>query len=163
MAVTIEGDAMTYQQKPNAVTTGPITGSHKVYSSPLGHPEISVPFKEIVLDPSAREAPLRLYDTSGPYTEANAAIDLAAGLPAIRAPWLGTRGFAPATPRNLKPEDNGYVPADRLVPACPAGQTLLEGRPGQHVTQYEFARAGIITEEMVYVAHPREPRSLLLR
>jgi phosphomethylpyrimidine synthase len=144
---------MTYQQKPSAVTTGPITGSHKVYSSPFGHPAISVPFREIVLDPSAKEAPLRLYDTSGPYTETNAAIDLAAGLPAIRAPWLAKRGFAPATARSLRPEDNGYVPADRLVPACPAPQTLLEGRDGQLVTQYEFARAGIITEEMIYVAH----------
>jgi phosphomethylpyrimidine synthase len=153
MAATIEGEAMTYQQKPSAVTTGPITGSRKVYSSPEGRPDISVPFKEIVLEPSAKEAPLRLYDTSGPYTEVNATIDLAAGLPAIRAPWLAKRGFAPATPRNLKPEDNGYVPADRLVPACPAPQTLLEGRPGQHITQYEFARAGIITEEMIYVAH----------
>ncbi len=144
---------MTYQQKPSAVTTGPITGSVKVYSSPEGRPDISVPFKEIALDPSAKEAPLRLYDTSGPYTEANATIDLAAGLPAIRAPWLARRGFAPAAPRAVRPEDNGYVPAERLVPECPAPQTLLEGRPGQHVTQYEFARAGVITEEMIYVAH----------
>ncbi len=144
---------MTYQQKPSAVTTGPINGSHKVYSSPADRPDISVPFREIVLDPSAREQPLRLYDTSGPYTEVNAAVDLAAGLPAIRAPWLAARGFAAASPRDVKPEDNGYVPVDRLVPACPATQTLLEGRPGQPVTQYEFARAGIVTEEMIYVAH----------
>ena len=144
---------MTYQQKPTAVTTGPITGSRKIYSSPDSHPHISVPFKEIVLDPSAQEKPLRLYDTSGPYTETNAAIDLAAGLPAIRAPWLAARNHAPATPRSLRPEDNGYVPIDRLVPACPAPQNILEGHPGQLVTQYEFARAGIITEEMIYVAH----------
>ena len=144
---------MTYQQKPSAVTTGPITGSRKVYSSPEGRPDVSVPFKEIVLDPSANERPLRLYDTSGPYTELNAPIDLAAGLPALRAPWLKSRAFAPAAPSVVKPEDNGYVPADRLVPACPAPQTLLEGRDGQLVTQYEFARAGIITEEMIYVAH----------
>ncbi len=144
---------MTYQQKPSAVTTGPITGSRKIYTSPLGHPDISVPFREIVLDPSANEPPLRLYDTSGPYTEVNAAIDLAAGLPAIRAPWLAKRDHAPAAPRDVTAADNGYVPVDRLVPACPAPQTLLEGRPGQLVTQYEFARAGIITEEMIYVAH----------
>ena len=144
---------MTYQQKPSAVTTGPIIGSRKVYTSPASHPGIAVPFREIALHPSANEVPLRLYDTSGPYTETNAVIDLAAGLPAIRAPWLARRGFAPATPRDVKPEDNGFVPVDRLVPACPAPQTLLEGRDGQPVTQYEFARAGIITEEMIYVAH----------
>ena len=144
---------MTYQQKPSSVTTGPIQGSSKIYSSPTGRPDISVPFRQIVLDPSAREEPLSLYDTSGPYTETNVAIDLAAGLPQVRAPWLAARGFAAATPRDVKPEDNGYVPADRLVPACPAPRSLLVGKPGQLVTQYEFARAGIITEEMIYVAH----------
>ena len=144
---------MTYQQKPSSVTTGPIMGSRKVYSSPEGRPDISVPFREIVLHPSANEAPLRLYDTSGPYTESDIAVDLAAGLPAIRAPWLAKRGFVPATARDVKPEDNGFVPADRLVPECPAAQTLLVGRAGQPVTQYEFAKAGVITEEMIYVAH----------
>ncbi len=144
---------MTYQQKPSAVTTGPITGSRKIYSSPVDRPDILVPLREIVLDPSAKEAPVRLYDCSGPYTEGNAAIDLAAGLPRVRAPWLAKRGFAPASARAVKPEDNGFVPVDRLVPACPATQTLLEGRDGQMVTQYEFARAGVITEEMIYVAH----------
>ncbi len=144
---------MTYQQKPSAVTTGPITGSRKIYSSPADRPDILVPLREIVLDPSAKEAPVRLYDCSGPYTESNAAIDLAAGLPQVRAPWLAKRGFAPASARAVKPEDNGFVPVDRLVPACPAPQTLLAGRDGQMVTQYEFARAGVITEEMIYVAH----------
>ncbi len=144
---------MTYQQKPSAVTTGPITGSRKTYSSPADRPDILVPFREIVLDPSAKEEPIRLYDCSGPYTESNASIDLAAGLPPVRAPWLAKRGFAPAAARAVKPEDNGFVPVDRLVPACPAPQTLLEGRDGQPVTQYEFARAGVITEEMIYVAH----------
>ena len=144
---------MTYQQKPSSVTTGPIQGSSKIYSSPAGHPDISVPFRQIILDPSAKEEPLSLYDTSGPYTETNVTIDLAAGLPQIRSPWLAKRGFAAATARDVKPEDNGFVPADRLVPACPAPRSLLVGRDGQHVTQYEFARAGIITEEMIYVAH----------
>ena len=144
---------MTYQQKPSAVTTGPVTGSRKVYSSPDGHPDIAVPFREIALDPSANEEPIRLYDCSGPYTESNASIDLAAGLPRVRAPWIAKRGFAQATPRGVKPEDNGFVPQDRLVPECPATQDLRVGADGQMVTQYEFARAGIITEEMIYVAH----------
>ena len=144
---------MTYQQKPSAVTTGPITGSRKIYTSPAGRPDIHVPFREIPLDPSAKEEPVRLYDTSGPYTEDNAAIDLAAGLPRIRAPWIAARGFDACIPREVKPEDNGFVPQDRLVPECPATQDLHVGRDGQLVTQYEFARAGIITEEMIYVAH----------
>ncbi len=144
---------MTYQQKPSSVTTGPIYGSRKIYSSPADRPEISVPFREVALDPSANEPPVRLYDTSGPYTENNAAIDLAAGLPKVRAPWLAKRGFSAASAREVKPEDNGYVPVDRLVPPCPATPGLLDGGAAKHVTQYEFARAGIVTEEMSYVAH----------
>jgi len=144
---------MTYQQKPSAVTTGPVTGSRKIYTSPAGHPDIVVPFREIALDPSANEEPARLYDCSGPYTEGNAVIDLAAGLPRVRAPWIARRGFDAATAREVKPEDNGFVPQDRLVPECPATQDLRVGRDGQLVTQYEFARAGVVTEEMIYVAH----------
>ena len=144
---------MTYQSKPSAVTTGPLAGSRKIYTSPDGQPAISVPFREVVLDPSAQELPFRLYDTSGPYTDPGAQIDLAVGLAPVRAPWIAARGFVQAEPRAVKPEDNGNVGADRLVPPCPADLRISAGRPGQPVTQYEYARAGMITEEMRYVAH----------
>jgi phosphomethylpyrimidine synthase len=139
--------------KPAAVTTGPVTGSRKVYSSPPCQPDMAVPFREIDLHPSANEAPLRLYDTSGPYTDPAVAIDLESGLPMPRAAWLARRGLATIAAREVKPEDNGFVPADKLVPACPAPRAILAAADGQMVTQYEFARAGIITEEMIYVAH----------
>ncbi len=148
---------MTVQSKsaarPSEVTTGPIVGSHKIYTSPAGRPDIRVPFREIGLDPSAREEPYRAYDCSGPYTDTGAAIDLEAGLPPIRAEWLAKRGFDRVAPRAVKPEDNGNIGADKLVPACPAELPIYGGRPGQMVTQYEFARAGIVTDEMIYVAH----------
>ena len=148
---------MTAQSKtparPNSVTTGPIVGSHKIYSSPRGRPDIRVPFREIPLDPSAREEPYRAYDCSGPYTDTGVTIDLEAGLPPIRAEWLAKRGFARVQPRAVKPEDNGNIGDDKLVPACPADLPIYGGKPGQLITQYEFARAGIITEEMIYVAH----------
>ena len=137
----------------HAVTTGPIIGSRKIYSAPEGQPDIRVPFREIALEPTANEPSFRVYDTSGPYTDLSARIDLDAGLPAIRAPWIAARGFDAVTPRAVKPEDNGFTPEDRLVAPCRAVQDLRAGRPGQLVTQYEFARAGIITEEMIYVAH----------
>ncbi len=60
---------MNVQTKPAAVTTGPIIGSHKIYTSPDGRPDIRVPFREIALEPSAREPAFRSYDTSGPYTD----------------------------------------------------------------------------------------------
>jgi phosphomethylpyrimidine synthase len=137
---------------PQTVTTGPITGSRKVYASPSGRADIRVPFREITLsDPN--EAPIRVYDPSGPYTESHVAIDLSAGLKPVREAWIEARNFAITQPRPIKPEDNGNVSADRLAPLCPAERTLRAGKPGQLVTQFEFARAGIVTEEMIYVAH----------
>ena len=139
--------------RPSEVTTGPIVGSHKIYTSPAGRPDIRVPFREIPLDPSAREEPYRAYDCSGPYTDTGAAINLEAGLPPIRAEWIAKRGFDRIAARAVKPEDNGNIGDDKLVPACPADLTVYGGKQGQLVTQYEFARAGLITDEMIYVAH----------
>jgi phosphomethylpyrimidine synthase len=138
---------------PVTVTTGPIIGSRKCHSAPDGFPELLVPFREIPIDPSAREAPVRVYDTSGPYTDPAVAIDLAQGLPSVRGAWIAARGFAAVTPRDVRPEDNGFVSDDRLVPPCPAARVVRAGADGALVTQLDFARAGIITEEMRYVAH----------
>ncbi len=137
---------------PHDVTTGPIAGSRKVYASPKGRADIRVPFREIALsDP--KEPPVRVYDPSGPYTESAARIDLAWGLPSVRESWIASRGYAAIEGRSIRPEDNGAVSADRLAPLCPATRTLRAGSPGQFITQCEFARAGVITEEMIYVAH----------
>jgi phosphomethylpyrimidine synthase len=137
---------------PRTVTTGPIAGSRKVYTTVNGRADIRVPFREIALsDPN--EAPVRVYDPSGPYTESNVKVDLASGLKPVRETWIEARNFAHVQPRAIKPEDNGNVSADRLAPLCPAERTLRAGKPGQLVTQFEFARAGMVTEEMIYVAH----------
>jgi phosphomethylpyrimidine synthase len=137
---------------PATVTTGPIQGSRRIFLSPVGRPDIGVPFREVVLSDPA-EAPVRLYDTSGPYTEETAKIDLAKGAPLVREPWIEKRGYARVEGRAVKLEDNGVLDATRLVPACPAERPVRRGADGQRVTQYEFARAGIVTEEMIYVAH----------
>jgi phosphomethylpyrimidine synthase len=135
---------------PQTVTSGPLPGAQKVYAEPRAG--IRVPFREIALDPSANEPPVRVYDASGPYTEADPHIDLSAGLPRLRAGWYANRGFETYQGRGIKPEDNGNVGQDKLVPPCPANVAPLRGTFGKPVTQYEFARAGIITEEMIYVA-----------
>ncbi len=139
--------------RPSSVTTGPVAGSQKIYTSPEGRPDIAVPFREIALHPTANEAPYRAYDTSGPFTDPAIAIDLEAGLPPVRREWLAKRGFESITARAIKPEDNGGASGDKLVPLCPADHPVYGGKPGQLVTQMEFARAGIITEEMIYIAH----------
>ncbi|MGD1038597.1 MAG: phosphomethylpyrimidine synthase ThiC [Roseiarcus sp.] len=147
-----EHAAMKTPAAPTSVTAGPIAGSRKVYASPKGHAGLAVPFREIGLsDPS--EPPVHVYDSSGPYTDADARIDLAAGLQPVREAWIAARGYAAVPGRAIKPQDNGDVSAERLAPHCPATRTLRAGAPGQLVTQYEFARAGIVTEEMIYVAH----------
>ncbi len=137
---------------PETVTTGPLPGSRKIYATPKGWDDVHVPMRQIMLtDPLEPE--LRVYDPSGPYTETDARIDLAKGLPRIREPWIARRGFKPYEGRSIKSEDNGDATGDKLVPACPANTNPLTGADARYVTQYEFARAGIITEEMVYVAH----------
>src|SRR5690349_22928574 len=109
---------MTVQSKtaarPSSVTTGPIAGSRKIYTSPAGHPDIAVPFREIALEPTAREEPYRAYDTSGPYTDPSVTIDLETGLPPIRAQWIAKRGFDRIVPRPVKDVDNGGASGDRL-------------------------------------------------
>ena len=137
--------------RPETVTTGPIQGSRKVYAEVA--PGIRVPFREIALSKESGEPPVRVYDASGPYTDSAFTPDLSAGLPATRT-WLASRAnLETYEGRALKPEDNGNVSADGLVPPCPANRAPRRGTGAGPVTQYEFARAGIITEEMIYVAH----------
>ncbi|HEX2554434.1 MAG TPA: phosphomethylpyrimidine synthase ThiC [Microvirga sp.] len=136
---------------PRSVTTGPIRGSRKVYAASPGRPDIRVPFREIALSDPA-EAPVRVYDPSGPYTETDAAIDLARGLPLVRERWIAARGHAAIEPRPVKPEDNGFAADERLVAPCPAERVVRRAAAGERVTQLEFARAGVVTEEMIFVA-----------
>lgn len=140
------------KQLTGSVTTGPIEGSRKIYASPAGRPDIKVPLREIRLtDPN--EASLPVYDPSGSYTDDNAQIDLNKGLPDIRRAWIDQRAFEAVEARAVKPEDNGFASGDRLVAPCPAQRPVFRAKNGQMVTQYEYAKAGLITEEMIYVAH----------
>jgi phosphomethylpyrimidine synthase len=95
------------------VTTGALPASRKIYSMPEGRADLRVPLREIGLSDGTS---FRVYDTSGPYTDPDADIDVWRGLPPLRAPWI-------------------------------------EARSGGPVTQLELARAGIVTEEMVFIAH----------
>ena len=137
---------------PKSVTTGPIVRLAQSLRGARRPADIRVPFREIALsDPS--EPPVRVYDPSGPYTE-NVVADRSRAWASARARGLdrGER-LSAAKPRAIRPEDNGNVSADHLAPLCPAKRTLRADKPGQLVTQFEFARAGIVTEEMIYVAH----------
>jgi len=133
------------------VTTGPIRGSKKIYVG-----ERRVAMREISLEPSSGEAPVRVYDTSGPYTDSNVHIDIMAGLPALRHDWIVGRGDVEAYDgRNVKPEDNGLTGPDRAKGVEPFPNVVrrpLRAKPGMNVSQMHYAKRGIITAEMEYVA-----------
>ncbi|WP_442680377.1 phosphomethylpyrimidine synthase ThiC [Sphingomonas sp. ASY06-1R] len=133
------------------VTTGPIRGSRKVHVGALG-----VKMREIVLEPSANEEPLRVYDTSGPYTDPNVRIDIMAGLTELRRDWIRDRGdVEEVSQREVKPEDNGQLGPDRsggVQPFPNVRRRVLRAKPGMNVSQMHYARKGIITPEMEYVA-----------
>ena len=133
------------------VTTGPLPASRKVYTHPL--PDIAVPHREIDLHPSAGEPPLPVYDTSGPYTDPSVTIDVEKGLARDRREWILERGGVEEYEgRHVKPEDNGGANGKYLAREFPVRHKPLRGLDGHKVTQYEFAKAGIVTKEMVYVA-----------
>jgi len=133
------------------VTTGPIRGSKKIHVGPL-----NVAMREIHLEPSSGEPPVRVYDTSGPYTDSNARIDISVGLPELRRPWIIARNdVTEVTQREVKPEDNGQLGPDRsggVAPFPNVRKQVLRAKPGMNVSQMHYARKGIITPEMEYVA-----------
>ncbi|WBH15621.1 phosphomethylpyrimidine synthase ThiC [Sphingomonas radiodurans] len=133
------------------VTTGPIRGSRKIHVGPLG-----VAMRAIDLEPSCGEPPLNVYDTSGPYTDPNAHIDIMTGLPQLRRDWIMARGDVEAyDARELRPEDNGQLGPDRSGGVQPFPNVVrrpLRAKPGANVSQMHYARRGIITAEMEYVA-----------
>ena len=138
------------------VTTGPIRGSRKIHVG-----ERRVAMREIVLEPLSGEPPVRVYDTSGPYTDDTARIDIMAGLPELRRDWIRGRGdVEEVRQRDVRPEDNGLRPGGQLgpdrsggVPAFPQVRgRVLRAKPGMNVSQMHYARRGIITPEMEYVA-----------
>jgi phosphomethylpyrimidine synthase len=135
------------------VTTGPIAGSRKIYVAPEAAPDLRVPLREVMLTEAAAEPPVPVYDPSGPYTDPAVTIDVDAGLPRTRVEWVRERGGVEAYDgRIIKPEDNGGVGDKHLARTFPKTFRPLRALAGKPVTQFEWARAGVITKEMVYVA-----------
>ncbi|MGE5367616.1 MAG: phosphomethylpyrimidine synthase ThiC, partial [Betaproteobacteria bacterium] len=134
------------------VTTGPIAGSRKVYSAPEAAPDLRVPYREIALSEGAGEEPVRVYDPSGVYTDSDAAIDVAKGLKRTRVEWVNARGgVEDYDGRPIQPVDNGNASGKHLARSFPNTPRPMRAS-GHPLTQLEWARAGIITKEMVYIA-----------
>ncbi|MBU3029219.1 phosphomethylpyrimidine synthase ThiC [Paracoccus marinaquae] len=144
---------MKDQNPAPRITTGPLPASRKVWHPGEQHPDIRVPMREIDLHPSAMEPPVTVYDSSGPYSDPEVQIDIAAGLSRLREGWITARSDVERYDgRAVKPEDNGFVSGDRLTPQFPLQHRPLRARGTRAVTQMAYARAGIVTPEMEFVA-----------
>ncbi|KQX06057.1 phosphomethylpyrimidine synthase [Ensifer sp. Root423] len=146
---------MNIATKPAAltVTQGPLPASRKIHKPGVLHPDIRVPMREIALHPTSGEQPVTVYDSSGAYTADDAEIRIEDGLPRLRRNWIVDRGDVETYEgRVVRPEDNGFVSGDRLTPTFPFQHAPLKATGGRPVTQLAYARAGIITPEMEFVA-----------
>ncbi len=157
---------MVSDKQPNA-----FPNSTRIYV-PGSRADLRVPMREVTLSDTRRpdgttspNAPIRIYDTSGAWGDPAFHGDVEKGLPAIRAGWILERGDVEAVQgRALKPEDDGYLSwkhaetaqratsRNRLVQFDRAGRQVLRGKPGQRPTQLAYARQGIITPEMEFIA-----------
>ena len=161
-----------------------LPSSRKVYVETNGNTvnqnkhNLRVPFREIALSPSKdfdgaleENPPVRVYDTSGVWTDPSIKCDICEGLPALRRDWIASRGDVEEyVGREILPQDNGYLTkgAEEFAKATPSKdgtptvgnleefpglrRAPLRAKDGACVTQMHYARKGIITAEMEYVA-----------
>ncbi|MBB3919692.1 phosphomethylpyrimidine synthase ThiC [Rhizobium leguminosarum bv. viciae] len=135
------------------VTKGPLPASRKIYIPGDIHADIRVPMREISVHPTSGEPPVVVYDSSGPYTIEGADIRIEQGLSQLRRDWVLARGDVEAYQgRHIRPEDNGFASGERLTPEFPTKRQPLRARDGKAVTQLAYARSGIITPEMEFIA-----------
>jgi phosphomethylpyrimidine synthase len=137
------------------VTTGALPASRKIYVEGSDRlMGVGVAMREIALTDNCEPA-LPVYDTSGPYTDESAKIDIHKGLAALRAEWIESRGDVERyTGRAVRPEDNGYKAHQKIevMEFAHAPKQPLRGKDGASVTQMAYAKRGIITPEMEYIA-----------
>jgi phosphomethylpyrimidine synthase len=151
-----------------------LPASSRVYIQGQIHPEVSVPMREIALAPTKdfngrviANEPVRVYDTSGPWGDPSYTGTVEEGLPGLRKSWILARNDVEAYQgREIEPRDNGYLTANHAEYAAAKREGLLsplkapinaqrqplKAKPGKVVTQLAYARAGIITPEMEFIA-----------
>jgi len=154
--------------KPTGLTTQPLPASHKVYVHSHQRPEISVAMRAVVLSNAQQgngngnghgahaNAPLMIYDTSGPYTDPEAQTDIRQGLKPMRLDWIRGRGdveelAASSYQAPVKKNGKASDPQTERFPDS-ARRPILRAKAGCNVSQMHYARKGIVTPEMEYVA-----------
>jgi phosphomethylpyrimidine synthase len=148
----------------------PLPNSRRVYVGG-GQPGVRVPFREIDQNPTRNfngtleeNSPVRVYDTSGPWGDPAVRCEISAGLPALRRHWILERGDVEEYQgRDVKPIDDGYLTFEsadqarqkekgRLEDFPALKRVSLRAKSGSCVTQMHYARRGIITPEMEFIA-----------
>ena len=151
-----------------------LPASTRVYVQGQIHPEVQVPMREITLSPTKdfngriiENEPVRVYDTSGPWGDPDYKGTVEEGLPGLRKAWILARNDVEAYDgRAIEPRDNGYLTANHAEYAAAKREGILsplkapinaqrqplKAKPGKVVTQLAYARAGIITPEMEFIA-----------
>ena len=150
--------------KPNGITSQPLPASHKVYIQSSHRADVHVPMRAITLSNShggingnrhgeSANAPVMVYDTSGPYTDPNAQTDIRQGLKPLRLDWIRSRGDTEelSAPSYQPPAGNNGRKNDSATERFPdaARRPILRAKPGCNVSQMHYARKGIVTPEMV--------------
>ncbi len=134
------------------ITQVPLPASKKVYIPSANFADVQVPMRQVTLTTGEE---VHLYDTSGPYTDVDVDIDIHRGLPDVRSPWIKSRDDTESyTGRKTKPADNGVNDTEQATRFYnPALQrTPRRAVSGANITQLHYARKGIITREMEYIA-----------
>ncbi len=139
-------------QEHEIITRKPLTGSRKVYVPGKLHP-IKVAMREIAVAEDAGHGPIAVYDTSGPYTDPNVTIDLKKGLPKLRETWIRKNQDIEQL-NGLSSEYGRQRLADKSLDELrfPDAPNPLKAKPGKNVSQMHYAKQGIITPEMEYIA-----------
>jgi phosphomethylpyrimidine synthase len=194
---TSNGAALTNPENPVNPVSIPLPNSRKVYVEGELHPDLRVPFREISLAPTKTMSgemevnePVRVYDTSGPWGDADQHVDVTEGLPSLRAQWIRDRGDVEEIDgRTVRPQDDGYLSEKHATDAGRKRRTPNAERPisnsngtngnlkseifnlksrrplrasaGKAVTQLYYARQGIITPEMEFIAIRESGRAAL--
>ncbi|MBD8897359.1 phosphomethylpyrimidine synthase ThiC [Rhodanobacter sp. DHG33] len=154
----LPSDLARAAQELSAAVTRPIPGSRKIHAQG-SRADLRVPLREIAqADTPAmfgveKNPAITVYDTSGPYTDPDYSVDLAAGLPALRAAWIAERGDTEALDGRSSEFGRRHANAPELAAIrFPQLPTPRRAKAGANVTQMHYARRGIVTPEMEYIA-----------
>ena len=163
--------SQTISQSSREISTDPLPGSRKIYVEG-SRPDLRVPMREIDQSPTRQSGdgslkdnpPITVYDTSGPYTDPEVAIDIEAGLAPLRGDWIRERGDVNERADSLSTFARERLALSGLDPIrFKRNRSILEATSGSRVTQMHYARRGEVTPEMEFIAIRENTRLELYR